>query len=82
MKCYLSYSSDFSLLDAEPCISIADAKTRFVRTAEDLERYDLRCTGAFIHLRDESLHDEPKLCEDPSYFLSLGPRGGLKCEAL
>lgn len=82
MKCYLSYTSDHSLFDAEPCGSIAEAKRCFVRTAEELAYRGQEGTEAFIHLRDERQHDEPKLCADPSYFLSLGPRGGLKCEAL
>lgn len=82
MKCYLSYASDHSLLDAEPCDSIAEAKRRFVFTAEELARYGQEGTEAFIHIRDERQHDEPKLAADPSYVLSLGPRGGLKCEAI
>jgi hypothetical protein len=81
VKCFLVYNSDNSLLDAEPCGSIAEAKRRFVFTAEELARYGQEGTEAFIHLRDERQHDEPEMCADPSYFLSLGPRGGLKCEA-
>lgn len=82
MKCYLSYTSDHSLLDAEPCDTIAEAKFRFSDAADGLGRLGCEGVSAFIHLRDERQHDEPKVCADPSYFLSLGPRGGLKCEAL
>lgn len=82
MKCYLSYNSDPSLLDAEPCDSIAEAKRGFARTAEELAYHGQEGTEAFIHLLDERQHDEPKVCADPSYVLSLGPRGGLKCEAV
>lgn len=79
MKCYLLYSTSYDQSDAELCDSIGEAKREFMRTAEELDRYG-QAIEASIHLRDERCHDEPKLCEDPSYALSLGPRGGLKCE--
>lgn len=79
MECYLRFENEY-LDDAERCDSIAQAKRSFMRTAEELDRYGQQIE-ATIHLRDERIHDEPKCGEYPSFVLSLGPRGGLKCEA-
>lgn len=78
MRCYLIYAGS-PHEKPEAFRSMAEAKDDFWVTAKELDRYGQKCE-ATLHLRDERIHDEPKMSEYPEYVLSLGPRGGLRCE--
>ena len=78
MKCYLYYAgSPYERPEAHR--SLGEAKDAFLRTARELDRYGQECKAA-IHLRDERIHDEPKMCDYPSVVLSLTGRGNLRLE--
>lgn len=68
-------TGDDCLEDAVRHRTLADAKADFMETATELWRY-----GQHI---DASVHIAPNryyVAEYPDYVLSLGPRGGCKCE--
>lgn len=73
-RCYLRIGDDF-LSDAKHHRTIADAKAAYREVAEELRRYGQRI--------EASIHFAPSLveCDEyPDYALSLGPRGGVRCE--
>ena len=72
--CYLRIGSD-TLEEAGRCHNIAQAKERFHRIAEDLARFG-QTIDATLHIANS----RAELVEDADYYLSLGPRGGLRCE--
>lgn len=74
MKCFLRIGGD-TLEEVEVCCNLAEAKRRYYRGAVQLLQYDQRIE-ATIHIADR-IED---VVEYPDYVLSLGPRGGLKCE--
>ena len=74
MNCFLRMGEDH-LNCAMEFFTIGDAKHAFLETARDLDRYDQRIEAS-IHIADSV----EELSEYPDYVLSLGPRGGLKCE--
>ena len=80
MICYLRMGDDY-LEDATRCPRLGDAKAMFMEAARELDRYGQRIEAS-IHIAD--LHSKrlgySDLHEYPDYVLSLGPRGGLKCE--
>lgn len=78
MKCYLSFAGD-CLSDADLYDSLKDAVWAFERVAEDLDRFGQQ-TEASIHFYDRRVHDAPHCNEYPDRVLSLGPRGGVRCE--
>ena len=53
----------------------SDALDAFREVAEELARYDQRVEGS-IHIADRRSECD----EYPDFVLSLGPRGGLRCE--
>lgn len=79
MKCFLFYAGSPHEKPI-PFRSMAEAKDESLRTARELARFDQNCEAS-LHLRDERIHDEPKMCEYPSAVLSLTARGNLKVEA-
>lgn len=72
--CYLRIAND-DINEATRCRSIAYAKGEFMAAAQELDGYGQRIEAS-IHIADT--WDE--VDEYPDYVLSLGPRGGLKCE--
>lgn len=78
MRCYLYYAGTGHEKPI-PYRSMAEAREEFLLTARELDRFGQAMT-ATLHMRDERVHDEPKMAEYPDYVLSLGPRGGLKLE--
>lgn len=74
MKCFLRMGND-SLDEAVRCPSLKYAKGEFMATALELDRYGQRI-DASIHIAT----DADEVVEYPDLVLSLGPRGGLKCE--
>ena len=55
--------------------SLRDAKAEYREVAEELDRYGQRI-DASVHIAES--RDE--CAEYPDYVLSLGPRGGIRCE--
>ena len=74
MTCFLRVGNDY-LEDAERHATKADAIAAFAETARELARYDQRIEATLHYAanRDE-------LQEYPDFVLSLGPRGGIRCE--
>lgn len=72
--CYLRIGSD-TLGEAVPYYTIDGAKRAFMRDAEELASYGQEIDGT-IHIAS----CRAELVEDADYHLSLGPRGGLRCE--
>lgn len=60
---------------ATPFDTPRDAVDSFAETARELNRYGQRIEAS-VHIASNSR----ELVEDPDYLLSLGPRGGLRCE--
>jgi hypothetical protein len=72
--CYLRIGSD-TVEEATTCDSLSAAKRKFRNVAEDLARFE-QTIDATIHIAN----NRDELVEDADYYLSLGPRGGLRCE--
>lgn len=72
MRCFLRVGNDY-LEDAERHATKAVAA--YAETARELARYDQRIEASlhYAATRDE-------LQEYPDFALSLGPRGGIRCE--
>lgn len=81
MRCYLNLAGCTDPADMEAHDTIASAEESFKRwyKAHDRNGY-IEYRTALIHLRDERQHDEPKVCEDADWRLSMGPRGGVRRE--
>ena len=71
---YLRIGDDY-LEGAERHRTKADAVAAFAEVAHDLARYG-QTIEATIHIADNA--DE--VVEYPDFVLSLGPRGGVRCE--
>jgi hypothetical protein len=74
MAYYLRMGSDY-LDDACKFATKSDALYEFERTARELDRYGQRIEAS-LHIADS----KDDLQEYPDFVLSLGPRGGLRCE--
>jgi hypothetical protein len=74
MYSYLRIGDD-DLNKAERCNSIRQACNRFRFVAEELANYG-QAIDATIHRAEK----RNECVEYPDYVLSLGPRGGVKCE--
>jgi len=73
MPYYLCIGNDMDL--AERCTTVREAILIYREVADELGRYDQRI--------DASLHKAFKrseIDEYPDYVLSVGPRGGVRCE--
>ena len=73
--CFLREGSDY-LEDARRMPSLAAAKEEFRLAAEELIGYG-QPHEATIHIAKT----KEELVEYPDFVLSLGPRGGLRCES-
>lgn len=73
-NCYLRLGDDY-LEDAKRFRSLGDARAEFRAVAQELASYGQRIEGS-IHVAP----NRREIDEYPDYVLSLGPRGGLKCE--
>lgn len=74
MPYYLCVGSD-TIEDSSRHHRLRDAVDAFRDVAEELGRYDQRVNA--------SVHKAPKRneCDEyPDYVLSVGPRGGIRCE--
>lgn len=74
MAYYLRMGSDY-LDQASKFGSKANALYAFETTARELARYDQHIEAS-LHIADS----KDDLQEYPDFVLSLGPRGGLRCE--
>ena len=74
MKTFLRIGED-CLEDAVLCSSKAAAVDWFLVVAEELDRYgqEIEASLHYARSRDE-------VSEYPDFVLSLGPRGGVRCE--
>lgn len=73
-RLYLRIGAD-QLDQAAEHSSIADAKAEFGEVANELRRYG-QPIDATLHIAES--RDE---CDEyPDYVLSLGPRGGIRCQ--
>lgn len=74
MRCYLRIGNDTT--EQAAChLTKASAIAEFAEAARELARYDQRI--------EASLHYAPSRVEIddyPDFVLSLGPRGGIRCE--
>lgn len=66
---------DASIEDAERHLTLGDAKASFMEAANELYSYG-QPIEASVHIADRKSNVD----EYPDYVLSLGPRGGCKCE--
>lgn len=78
VKCYLRQGDDY-LEDAKLMPSLQAAKDEFESTARELDRFGQKIE-ATIHIYDPRVNDAPFCHEYPDYVLSLGPKGGLRCD--
>lgn len=78
IKCYLRQGNDY-LEDVKLMPSLQAAKAEFEFTARELARFDQKIQ-ATIHIYDPRVNDAPFCHEYPDYVLSLGPKGGLRCD--
>lgn len=74
MKCFLREGGE-PLEEAKRYASLGDAKAAYMEGATELARYG-QYHDASIHIAANC----SELVEYPDYVLSLGPKGGLKCE--
>lgn len=75
MAYYLRIGSDF-LDDAERHATKADAVAAFREVAEEFDCFGSEPPDGTIHIADR----KSELVEDADYYLSVGPRGGVRCE--
>ena len=75
MSYYLRVGSD-DLDAAERHRTKADALAAYAEVARELARYDQRIE-ATVHIAEQ----RRLVCDYPDFVLSLGPRGGVCCEA-
>lgn len=74
MKVFLRIGDDY-LEDSVPCFSKAAAIDRFRDVAEELARFGQEIEASLHYARSPE-----ELAEYPDCVLSLGPRGGVRCE--
>ena len=77
MRTYLNIGND-SIFDSVAYRSKADAIAAYERQAREYARYDDSEEGLTGRLHYANSFDD--LVEYPDYVLSLGPRGGIRCE--
>lgn len=79
VKCYLRQGDDY-LEDAKLMPSLQAAKDEFESTARELDRFGQKIE-ATIHIYDPRVMNGALFCHEyPDYVLSLGPKGGLRCD--
>lgn len=79
VKCYLRQGDDY-LKDAKLMPSLQAAKDEFESTARELDRFGQKIE-ATIHIYDPRVMNGALFCHEyPDYVLSLGPKGGLRCD--
>lgn len=70
MRTYLNIDGDYVRYESK-----ADAIESFARTARELDRFGQHIEASLHYpTQDHKVHDYP------DYVLSLGPRGGIRCE--
>lgn len=79
VKCYLRQGDDY-LEDAKLMPSLQAAKDEFESAARELARFGQKIE-ATIHIYDPRVMNGALFCHEyPDYVLSLGPKGGLRCD--
>lgn len=72
---YLCVGSDNLETESVRCSTLRDAVLNYREVADELGRYDQR-VEASVHIAPNRY----EITEYPDYVLSVGPRGGIRCD--